>query len=131
MQLTTIIHSKRLGEAIRFCVVGILATGIHYAIYYALLRYGTHASIAYTIGYALSFISNFYLSARFTFKKKTSVKKGIGFAMSHLLNYLLQIICLNIFIWLDVPAELSPIPVYCVCIPINFLLVRLIFNELQ
>lgn len=130
MQLTTIIHSKRLGEAVRFGIVGILATGIHYAIYYALLRYGTNASISYTIGYALSFISNFYLSARFTFKKKASVKKGIGFAMSHLLNYLLQIICLNIFIWLGVSAELSPIPVYCVCIPVNFFLVRFVFNKL-
>lgn len=121
--------SEKFGEVIRFGTVGVLATAIHYVIYYLLLQTGMKAGIAFTIGYAISWLSNFWLSAHFTFRKKATVKKGVGFAMSHLINYLLQIVFLEIFIWLGVPTTLAPLPVYCVCIPVNFILVRFIFNS--
>lgn len=127
--LTTLLQSEKLGELIRFGLVGVFATLFHYAIYYGLLRVGVSAGIAYTIGYLVSWLSNFWLSAHFTFKKKANAKKGVGFALSHLINYGLQIVCLKIFIWMGVPAALAPIPVYAICIPVNFLLVRFVFNS--
>lgn len=116
-------------EFFRFAIVGIIATAIHYGIYYVLLCY-INVSIAYSIGYMLSFIVNFWLSAKFTFRTKTSVKRGLGFAISHLINYFLQIIVLNIMLFLDIPKEIAPIPVYAICIPVNFLLVRLVFKKI-
>lgn len=127
--LKQLLHSEKFGEIVRFGIVGVLATAIHYAIYYLLLQTGVKVGIAFTIGYAISWLSNFWLSAHFTFRKKATTKKGVGFALSHFVNYLLQIICLEFFIWLGVPAALAPIPVYCVCIPVNFLLVRFVFNS--
>lgn len=123
-------ESNKICEIIRFGLVGVLATLIHYAIYYLLLQSGVNSNLAFTIGYILSWLVNFFLTAHFTFKKKASVKKGIGFALSHAVNYCLQIACLNVFIWIGVPEALSPIPVYCICIPVNFLLVRTTFNKL-
>ena len=50
-------------EFVRFILVGVLATATHYGIYFFLCVLMLPA-IAYTIGYAISFILNFYLSKR-------------------------------------------------------------------
>lgn len=68
-------------EIIRFGIVGIIATIIHYGIYLA-LNLIIVSWIAYSIGYGISFLGNFYLSNRFTFKTKPTFKKGIGFGLS-------------------------------------------------
>lgn len=116
-------NSTTLREAIRFCIVGVLATIVHYGIY-LLLKGVINVSVAYTIGYVISFIGNFVLTNVYTFKTQATAKKGIGFVVCHVINYLLHISLLNVFIWLGVPSSLAPIPVYCIVVPVNFLLVR-------
>lgn len=115
-------------EIIRFGIVGILATGIHYGIY-LLLNQFILVWLAYSIGYAISFVFNFYLTSVFTFKEKATVKKGIGFVFSHLVNYLLHILFLSLFIRMGVEENYAPILVYLIVIPINFLLVRFVFKS--
>lgn len=116
-------NSTTLREAIRFCIVGVLATIVHYGIY-LLLKGIINVSVAYTIGYVISFIGNFVLTNVYTFKTQATAKKGIGFVICHVINYLLHIGLLNVFIWMGVPSSLAPIPVYCIVVPVNFLLVR-------
>lgn len=116
-------NSTTLREAIRFCIVGVLATIVHYGLY-LLLKEVINVSVAYTIGYVISFIGNFVLTNVYTFKTQATAKKGIGFVICHVINYLLHIGLLNVFIWLGVPSSLAPIPVYCIVVPVNFLLVR-------
>ena len=116
-------------EIIRFGVVGVLATALHYGIYWALHDL-INVNIAYTIGYFVSFVFNYLSSARFTFKKKKSLKNGLGFCCAHIFNYLLQMFLLNMFIYLGVSKGLAPIPVYCIAIPTNFLIVRFVFKRL-
>jgi putative flippase GtrA len=110
-------------EFFKFGIVGGVATGLHYLIYYLLLTV-TNYSIAFTIGYSLSMLVNFLLTTYFTFGVKPTLKKGLGFAFSHLINYMLQISFLHLFIALKISEELAPVPVFALCIPINFLLVR-------
>lgn len=112
----------------RFVIVGVLATIIHYIIYLS-LNYIIVSWIAYSIGYGISFLFNFYLSSVFTFKTKTSIKKGIGFAVSHALNYLLHITLLSLFLKLGIKEEFAPIPVFAIAIPVNFILVRFVFKS--
>lgn len=119
---------QTLQEIIRFGIVGILATAIHYSIYWILQQYINH-NIAYTLGYGISFICNFFLTAHFTFKKKATIKKGIGFGLSHLCNYLIQLGLLNLFIYIGINKGLAPIFVFSIAIPINFLLVRFVFKH--
>ena len=116
-------NSTTLREAIRFCIVGVLATIVHYGIY-LLLKGVINVSVTYTIGYVISFIGNFVLTNVYTFKTQATAKKGIGFVICHVINYLLHIGLLNVFIWMGVPSSLAPIPVYCIVVPVNFLLVR-------
>ena len=121
-------HLKRFPEFIRFVIVGILATALHYGIYFLLQRF-INVNIAYTLGYALSFIANFYLTAYFTFGKKPSWSKASGYGGAHLCNYLLHIGLLNTFLWLGLSKTLAPIPVFAIAIPVNFLLVRFVFKR--
>ena len=115
-------------EIIRFGIVGTVATGIHYGIY-LLLNHIILVWLAYTIGYIISFICNFYLTSIFTFKSKATIKKGIGFIVCHIINYILHLFFLTLFIWVGVGKNYAPIPVYLIVIPINFLLVRFVFKN--
>lgn len=119
---------KQLPEFVRFVMVGVLATALHYGLYFVFQQL-VNVNVAYTIGYVLSFIANFYLTAYFTFGKKPSWKKAVGFGGAHLVNYLLHIGLLNLFLWLGISKPLAPFPVFAIAIPVNFLLVRFVFSK--
>lgn len=122
-------NKEAIGEMIRFSIVGVLVTAIHYGVYW-LLQLVVNVNIAWTAGYIAGFIVNYYLSAFYIFRKKTSVKNGVGFGMAHVVNYLLQMVLLNFFIWIGLSAEMAPVGVYAVSIPVNFLLVRFVFKKM-
>ena len=119
---------QQLGEVIRFGIVGVLATVLQYAIYWVLIHW-LAPTISMTIGYAISFAFNFVASTRYTFRVEASAKRGAGFALSHAVNYVLQMLMLNLAIWLGVSKQWAPIPMFCVCVPVNFLLVRFFLKK--
>jgi putative flippase GtrA len=114
---------EKLGEVLRFGVVGVLATLIQYAVYWVLIHW-LNPSLSMTIGYIISFAFNFLASTRYTFRVKANARRGAGFALSHGVNWLLQMLTLNLFLWLGVSKQWAPIPMFCICVPVNFLLVR-------
>ena len=114
---------QQIGEIVRFGIVGGVATLIQYGVY-LLMLYAVSPTLSNTIGYAVSFLFNFVASTRYTFKVKTNARHGAGFALSHLINYGLQIVMLRLFMALGFSEKLAPVPMFCVCVPINFLLVR-------
>ena len=115
-------------EFVRFALVGVIATAIHYLLYFVLQK-TMNAGMAYTIGYAVSFVANFLLTSVFTFKAKATVKKGVGFGAAHLCNYLLQMGLLYAVLAIGVRRDIAPVPVYCIAIPLNFLMVRFVFKS--
>lgn len=115
-------------EIIRFGIVGLIATGIHYGVY-ILCHLVMPVNIAYTVGWIVSLACNFYLSSRFTFRKSMSVYRAGGFIGSHIVNYLMHMGLLNFFLWLGIGPVVAPLCVYCVVIPINYLLVRFVFTK--
>ena len=117
-----------INEFVRFGIVGVAATATHYGIYYLLQPY-INVNIAYTTGYALSFIANFYLTSYFTFGAKPSWKKLMGMGGAHLVNYLLHIVLLNLFLFIGITKTWAPVPVFVIAIPVNFLLVRFVFKH--
>ena len=117
------------GELVRFCIVGTTSAAIHYAIYW-ILQHWINVNVAYTIGYVLSFLANYYMTAHFTFKEKTSAKNGIGFGGAHFVNYCLHIVLFNFFLWLGLSRELAPLAVLAIAVPTNFFLVRFVFRKL-
>lgn len=119
---------QTLKEAVRFGIVGVVATATHYGIYY-LLQPHINVNIAYTTGYALSFIANFYLTSYFTFGTKPSWRKLMGMGGAHLVNYLLHLALLNLFLFMGITKTWAPVPVFAIAIPVNFLLVRFVFKH--
>ncbi len=124
-QLKQIITANnRLGELIRFGLVGGFATALQYGIYVIFaVAIDIPAVVATIISYAISFIFNFFLSNYFTFHTKPNAKKGIGFTLSHLINMGLQVGLVAIFKGI-VGDTLALLPAMAICIPVNYLLVR-------
>lgn len=116
-------------EVLRFCIVGLAATAIHY-VSYLLLQRIMSPNVAYTLGFIISLACNFVLSARFTFRTRMSLLRGGGFVLSHLLNYLMHIALFNLLLWCGVSRLIAPLGVYAVVVPVNFILVRLVFRKL-
>ena len=119
---------KQIPEFLRFVMVGLFATGLHYGIYFVLQKF-IQVNVAYTLGYVLSFVANFYLTAYFTFGQPPSWKKAFVVVLAHLTNYLIHIGLFNLFLRLGFSRPLAPIPVFLIAIPVNFLLVRFVFKQ--
>ena len=122
------IQKETAFEIVRFGIVGVLSTALHYGIYWV-LQHWIEVNIAYTTGYVLSFLVNYWLTAHFTFHTAVSVKNGFGFSGAHLVNYLLHIVLLNVFLWLGLSNEVAPLCVFAIAIPVNFILVRFVFKH--
>lgn len=131
--IKSVFHSKsKRYQFIRYCTVGSLAAGIHYGVYFVLQEYElVNLNIAYTIGYATSFICNFFMTSYFTFRSNPSLKRALGFGGSHLVNYLIHMGLFNLFLSLDVNQEIAPLFVLAVAVPVNFVMLRFVFKHKQ
>lgn len=129
--IKSVFHSKsKRYQFIRYCTVGALAAGIHYGVYFVLQEYElVNLNIAYTIGYATSFICNFFMTSYFTFRSNPSLKRALGFGGSHLVNYLIHMGLFNLFLSLDVNQEIAPLFVLAVAVPANFIMLRFVFKH--
>lgn len=132
--LKSFLNKTNIYEFLRFCFVGVLATGIHYGIYLLLIKTiqqegNIWINLAYLIGFVCSWFCNLWMTAKITFKTHVSLKRGIGFAVTHGINYLLHVLFLNIFLAIGITEQFAPIPVYCCVVPINFILVRTVFKS--
>lgn len=104
-------------SAIRFVLVGALGTGIQYGIYYLLLDIfqrhwqdlGILTSVAFTAGFIIEMICNYFITSFYTFKMRPSWKNAGGFLFGRAINYVLQLLLLNLLIWLHLSEEYSGI----------------------
>ncbi|MBO4661019.1 MAG: GtrA family protein [Prevotella sp.] len=116
-------EKERVGEIIRFAVVGVVATIIQAAVYWLLVGWINYA-IANTTAYLVSFLFNYVASTRYTFRVRSTAKRGAGFAFSHLVNYLLQTLILTAAIACGIDKRWALLPMFAICVPVNFVLVR-------
>lgn len=110
-------------EVRRFIVVGVAAVAIQYGAYLLLLQW-LQPVVANTLGYIVSFLFNYIASTKYTFRVKSSARHGVGFAFSHLVNYILQSLLLVFFLWTGLQKGWAMLPVFAICVPTNFVLVR-------
>lgn len=125
---THVLDKKKLGEIVRFIIVGGLATAIQYGVYLLMLLW-LQPLLTNTIGYLVSFTFNYIASTRYTFRVKSTTKRGLGFVFSHIVNYLLQTLTLHAFLLLGLDKKIAMIPMFAICVPINFVLVRFFLHR--
>lgn len=128
----TLPDREKLMQFVRFCIVGTVAAGIHYGVYYLLqlfLRGGVWLSVDYTVGYIVSLVCNFFMTTYFTFRSRVSAGKAAGFGASHLVNYTIHIVLFNAFMALGVHRLVAPVLVLMVAVPTNFLILRLVYRK--
>lgn len=116
-------------EIIRYAIVGLVATAIHYGVY-LLCQLVMSPNVAYTIGWIVSLTVNMFLTAHFTFRSSITLWRAGGFIASHVVNYLLHISLFNFFLWCGVGQKWAPLCVFCIVIPVNFILVRFVFKKM-
>ncbi len=116
------------GEMVRFALVGCLAVAVQMGVYQLLLPYAAEA-VANTVAYVVSFALNFVLSTRYTFRVKASGRRALGFAFSHAVNYVMQTLALLLFLAMGVPPRWAQLPMFAVCVPLNFVLVRFFLKD--
>lgn len=123
-----VLDKKKFGEIVRFIIVGGLATAIQYGIYLLMLLW-LQPLLSNTIGYFVSFTFNYIASTRYTFRVKSTTKRGLGFVFSHIVNYLLQTLTLHAFLMLGLDKKIAMIPMFAICVLINFVLVRFFLHR--
>ena len=119
----TINNKVLLKEIFRFVLVGSLSTAITYGFYYLFIKW-INPTVAFSIAYIIAFVVNFILTTKFTFAVKATTKRGIGFVISNIINYLLSVSLLNLFIFLGLSESVAPIPMFAITIVSNFVIVR-------
>lgn len=117
-----------LGELARFVLVGGLSTMLHWLIYRAALPW-CQVYVAYTAGYLVSFLFNFLATSYVTFRTRPTWTRMWGMAGAHAVNYGVHIALLALVLRMGMPERWAPVPVYCVAVPVNFLLVRFVFKN--
>ena len=80
--------------------------------------------MANCFAYVVSFLFNYVASTRYTFHVRSTARRGAGFTLAHLVNFLLQTLLLALFLRLGLSKPVAMLPVFAICVPINFLLVR-------
>ena len=112
---------------LRFGLVGIIASAIHYGIYALLIMLRQDANIAYTAGFVISLCCNYILTTYFTFRQNPNKRNVTGFIASHILNYFVEITLLNLFLWIGFSEWVAPILDMAIAACINFLVLQFAF----
>jgi putative flippase GtrA len=85
MKTLTSLLPDKYRSAVRFVFVGALGTGMQYGIYYLLLGIFQHrwpnvailTSVAFSIGFIIEMISNYFLTNYYTFNTRPSLKMRV------------------------------------------------------
>ncbi len=124
-------------SAVRFVLVGALGTGLQYGIYYLLLgvfqtkwpEIALLTSLAFTVGYVIEMVVNYFLTSFYTFKKRPSWKNAGGFLFGRALNYGIQLLLLNVLIWLHMGEEWAGIVAIMLAGVINYFVLRPFYKD--
>lgn len=122
-------NHPHLGEFMRFGVTGVVSTITNYCVYYLLLWW-LGPTLSFTVAYLVAMLVNYIMTTAFTFRVNANVKNGMGFVVSNVINYGLNVGFLHLFIWLGVPTTWAPVPMYAICVPINFVLVKYVMKKI-
>ena len=124
-------------SAVRFVFVGTFGTGVQYGIYYLLLdifqrqwpEVGILTSVAFTAGFLIEMVCNYFLTNFYTFRTRPSWKNAGGFLLGRVLNYVIQLSLLNALVWLHMGEEWAGIVAIMLAGVINYFVLRPFYKD--
>mgnify|MGYP004690112971 CR=1 len=144
-QIITAIKNGDAGKAqfIRFIINGCVAAGVHYGVYLlaliiidscfpTIIQYmsrNTATSVAYVIGYLVSFAVNFYFTCVFTFRATPSLRRFIGFSGSHAVNFLLHVVLFSACMHIGIHPLIAPFVVMAIAMLVQFTILKFVFKK--
>lgn len=121
---------RYIREPICYFLVGGLTTIVQYGVY-LLLNLWIYTWLAFSIGYGINLILNYWLHNKVTFKTTPCIVNGIGYAISKVINYFVQISLLHLFLWLGCSDIIAPIPIFIIAGCINYLILKFCFQKVK
>lgn len=76
---------KSIKEVITYGAIGVLNTGIHFAIFYFVVQLTYSQAIANSLGFVVAVVFSFYMNARFTFRVQPTLTKFLKMFVSMLI----------------------------------------------
>lgn len=124
-------------SAVRFALVGAFGTGLQYGIYYFLLELfqrqwpeiSVLTSVAFTVGFVVEMICNYFLTSFYTFRTRPSWKNAGGFLFGRGVNYIIQMIFLNALIWFHISEQWAGILAIALAGIINYFILLPFYKE--
>ena len=137
MKTLTSLLPDKYRSAVRFVFVGALGTGMQYGIYFLLLGVFQHhwpdvailTSVAFSIGFVIEMISNYFLTSYYTFNSRPSLKNAGGFLVGRAINYVIQLLLLNLFIRFSLSEEVAGIVAIALAGVINYFILLPFYNK--
>lgn len=121
----------KYSEFIRFCVVGCTAALIDMGVYNVFKFFAIY-QICVVAGFVISWLCNYYLSAKWTFREKPTKENFVGMLTAHLLNlFVVRMGLMYIFVdLLHMNERLAYVPTLAIAAVTSFIMVRFAFRNL-
>lgn len=128
--------SDKYRPAVRFTVVGTTGTLIQYAWYWLFLMLFAWlcperelTTLAFTIAFVLEMVSNYFLTAWYTFQSRPQWTNLGGFLTGRAVNYVIQIAALHMLLWAHLDEKIAGFLAIVIAGIINFFVVRVFFKK--
>ena len=109
---------------IKFCIVGLINTFIHYFLAITLINSGYSFFLANLGGFSCALINSFYLNAIFTFKKPINFNAFQRFLLLSLGGVIATLLVDNISSDILLSDQIKVIFVIIVVLPVNYILLK-------
>lgn len=113
---------------VKYLLSGGFNTLVTYLLYLLLLNVMNY-NFSYSISYVAGILLSYYLNSVFVFQEKISLRKFIKYPIVYVVQYLINLLLLNILIeYAGLSSKIVPIIAIVVTIPITFVLTKFIIK---
>jgi putative flippase GtrA len=112
------------GQFTRFAVIGLLNTGVYYALFVA-LHVGLPYLVAHVLAFAGAIVGSFFLNCRYTFRIIPTLGRFIRFPLANVATFVVMTAGVGVLVeWLHLAPDLAAIISALGAVPVTFLASR-------
>ncbi|WKK11343.1 GtrA family protein [Rhodococcus ruber] len=109
---------------LRFALVGVLNTGVYYALY-LLLRLVVPYLAAHVLAIVVSMVGSFFLNCYYTFRTRPTWRKFALFPLTNATNYIVTTVGIVLLVdGFGVDERIAPLVAAAAAVPVTFVLSR-------